>query len=332
MKIVVDSAIPCLRGVLEPYAEVQYMAGAAISSQECRTADALVVRTRTKCNEALLQGSAVQMIATATIGSDHIDFDYCRSHSIRTATAAGCNARGVLQWVAAVLAHLSKRDGFQPCERVLGIVGVGHVGSLVEEYARRWGFRTVVCDEPRRLNEGFASQSVEEAFAQADIVTLHVPLDKTTRYMVDTAMIGRMRSGAVLLNSSRGEVVANKALLSRDDIEFALDVWEGEPLLDAEVLNRSLLSTPHIAGYSEQGKAMATAMAVRQIADHFGLPLVDWYPSGVAKSCPQDIGWEAMTGSIADYFDIVGESRRLRENPSLFEELRNDYSYRREYF
>ncbi len=332
MKIIVDSAIPFLQGVLEPYATVRYIAGSAITAEECRDADALVVRTRTKCNAELLEGSRVQMIATATIGSDHIDHAYCRSHSIRTATAAGCNARGVLQWVSAVLAHLSQRDGFVPCERLLGIVGVGHVGSLVEEYARRWGFRTILCDEPRRINEGFPSHSIEEVFEQADIVTMHVPLDATTRHLVDSAMIARLHSGAVLLNSSRGEVVSNEALHSRGDIEFALDVWEGEPHLDREVLQRATLSTPHIAGYSLQGKAMASAMAVRQIADHFALPLGNWYPSGVAKSEPRKIGWEEMVSTIGEHFDIVAESRQLRENPDRFEELRNNYSYRVEYF
>ncbi|MBR2962145.1 MAG: 4-phosphoerythronate dehydrogenase [Alistipes sp.] len=332
MKIIVDSAIPFLRGVLEPYAEVQYVAGSAITAKECRDADALIVRTRTKCNAELLQGSSVQMIATATIGSDHIDHAYCRNHSIRTATAAGCNARGVLQWVSAVLAHLSQRDGFSPEERLLGIVGVGHVGSLVEEYARRWGFRTILCDEPRRVNEGFPSHSIEEVFEQADIVTMHVPLDATTYHLVDRAMIARLHSGAVLLNSSRGEVVAADALHSRSDIEFALDVWEGEPQLDRELLRRAVLCTPHIAGYSLQGKAMASAMAVRQIADHFSLPLSDWYPSGVAKSKPCDIGWEEMKSTIGDHFDIVAESRQLRSNPDSFEELRNNYAYRVEYF
>lgn len=332
MKLIVDSAIPFLRGVLEPYARVEYVEGAAISPTECRDADALIVRTRTRCDAELLCDSTVRMIATATIGSDHIDHAYCKAHSIRVATSAGCNARGVLQWVAAVLAYLSERDGFSPAERRLGIVGVGHVGSLVEAYARRWGFDVMVCDEPRRIDEGFASQPIEEIFERADIVTMHVPLDDTTRHLVDTAMIQRLHSGAVLLNSSRGAVVANEALHSRSDIEFALDVWEGEPLLDAALLERAVLATPHIAGYSLQGKAMATAMAVRQIAEYFDLPLRDWYPAGVAVSRAYEIGWEEMKRTVREAFDIAAESRTLKSNPSLFESLRNNYDYRNEYF
>ena len=144
MKIIADSAIPFLRGVLEPYAEVEYLPGSRIDDAAVRTADALAVRTRTRCDAALLAGSRVRLIATATIGFDHIDTAWCRAQGIGVATAAGCNARGVLQWVAAVLAHLSARDGWHPAERTLGVVGVGHVGSLVAHYAAAWGFR-VVC-------------------------------------------------------------------------------------------------------------------------------------------------------------------------------------------
>ena len=144
MKITIDNAIPFIAGVFEPYAEVQYLAGERFDAESVRDSDALIIRTRTKCNAALLDGSKVRLIATATIGYDHIDLDYCRAHNIEVATAAGCNSRGVLQWVAAALRLLAERQGWTPSEHRLGIVGVGNIGRLVEEYARRWGFGVVL--------------------------------------------------------------------------------------------------------------------------------------------------------------------------------------------
>ena len=154
MKIVIDNAIPYISGVLEPYATVVYRPAAEISHEDAVDADMLIIRTRTRCDRHLLEGSRVRLIATATIGFDHIDLDYCRRRHIGVATAAGCNARGVLQWIAAVLHHLSQRDGWHPAEKTLGVVGAGHVGELVRRYAASWGFRVLTCDPPRAAREG----------------------------------------------------------------------------------------------------------------------------------------------------------------------------------
>ena len=163
MKIVADSAIPFFQGVLEPWAEVRYLPGSRIAAEDVRDADALVIRTRTRCDERLLAGSRVRLIATATIGFDHIDTAWCAAHGIRVATAAGCNARGVLQWAGAVLAHLARTQGWKPAQRTLGIVGVGHVGSLIREYACLWGFRVVCCDPPREEREQVSLDAIGEA-------------------------------------------------------------------------------------------------------------------------------------------------------------------------
>ena len=207
MKIIADSAIPFLQGVLEPWAEVRYLPGAEIAPEEVRDADALLIRTRTRCDERLLGGSRVRLIATATIGFDHIDTAWCAAHGIEVSTAAGCNARGVLQWAGAVLAHLARTQGWQPAGRTLGVVGVGHVGSLVKEYAETWGFRVLCCDPPREAREHCGFLPLEEVARQADILTFHTPLDDTTRRMAGDALFARMKPGAVILNSSRGEVV-----------------------------------------------------------------------------------------------------------------------------
>ena len=235
MKIVADNAIPFLKGVLEPYARVEYLPGKTIATADVRDADALIVRTRTRCDAALLEGSSVKLIATATIGFDHIDTEYCRRHGIEVATAAGCNARGVLQYVAAALVRLSRVQAWEPADKTLGIVGVGHVGSLVEAYARTWGFRVVACDPPREEREHGGFLPLEEVACQADILTFHTPLDDTTRHMAGAKLFERMKPGSILINTSRGEVVDGQAL-RESGLQYVLDVWEHEPDLDPLLL------------------------------------------------------------------------------------------------
>lgn len=331
MKIVIDSAIPYIQGVLEPFADVRYIKGTAISHYDVRDADALVIRTRTHCNAALLDNSQVSFIATATIGFDHIDLDYCHRHNITVTTAAGCNARGVLQWVSAVLAYLSEREGWCPRQKTLGIVGVGHVGSLVKEYAESWGFRVVCCDPPREEREHCGFIPLAELARQSDIITFHTPLDDTTRHIADAKLFSLLPHGATLLNSSRGEVVDTQALAA-SGLQYVLDVWEQEPDLDPQVLQKALLATPHIAGYSAQGKANASSMAVEALARHFALPLTGWYPQSVHPSVARDISWEQMCSTIGTAFDIETESNYLKSHSSDFEQIRNTYLLREELY
>ena len=330
MKIIIDSAIPFIKGVLEPFAEVVYVAGDSFTPQIVADADGLIVRTRTRCNRELLEGSKVEFIATATIGFDHIDMEYCRSHGIKVTTAAGCNARGVLQWVAAVLVALSKREGFEPHERTLGIVGVGNVGKLVKHYAESWGFKVLCCDPPRQEHEKLDFLQLEQLLPQVDILTLHTPLDSTTRGMIDSKMLSLLHDDAVVINASRGEVVCSSALLERN-ITCALDVWENEPNIDAQLLERAFVTTPHIAGYSLQGKANATAMSVGALADHFQLPLKGWYPPQCSPTIPMEIDWQKLCQTIDSYCNLENESAPLK-NGGNFESLRNSYHYREEYF
>lgn len=331
MKIVIDKAIPFVKGLLEPFAEVEYVDGDMIERDHIADCDAMLIRTRTRCDRRLLEGSKVKFIATATIGYDHIDMEYCRSRSITVVRAEGCNARGVLQWVAAALARIMQMTNRRPEECTLGVVGVGHVGSIVAEYARSWGFKVVCCDPPRQAREGGDFISLEELASQVDIMTLHTPLDSTTHHMVNDRLLAKMHSEAIVLNSSRGEVVDGKALL-HSGLRYALDVWESEPDIDRELLQNALLATTHIAGYSAQGKANASAAVVRKLAARYGLPLTEWYPEGVARVEPQAIGWQQMCNTITDYFDIEAETRRFRSVPSQFEHIRNNYNYRQEYF
>lgn len=337
MKIVIDDKIPFVRGVFEPYAEVVYLSGGKIGPADVCDADALVIRTRTRCDAALLGGSSVRMIATATIGYDHIDMDYCLSRGIRMATAAGCNARGVVQWVCAALLAMNVK----PQGTTLGIVGVGNVGSAVREVAENVGFRVVCCDPPRRARGEAGTEdfvSLPELLRQADVVTTHVLLDDTTRGMVNAPFFEKAKHGLVFLNSSRGEVVDESALKTaiRDGgvSRAAIDVWNREPQIDPELLGMAAVATPHVAGYSLQGKAMGTAMSVRSVASFFGLPMSpDWYPEGVPGQHPRpDITWAEITRDMPQFYRILNDDAALRNNPDRFEELRGDYRFREEFF
>ena len=331
MKVVIDNAIPYIKGILEPYAEVLYREGIDFRQEDVADADLLIIRTRTRCNASLLDSSSVKMIATATIGFDHIDLEYCQKHGIEVITAQGCNAAGVLQWVAAALALLSRKDGWTPPQRTLGIVGVGHVGRLVEQYARAWGFNVLRCDPPRKEREGGDFIPLEELLSRSDIVTLHTPLDRTTHHLINDRTMALMHNDAVLINASRGEVVSTQALLNAPQ-RLLIDVWEHEPEINRDLLAKAIVTTPHIAGYSSQGKANATAMVVRAAAKRFSLPLTDWYPEQVRITERQEIDWQTMCLTIQSHCDLEAESQRLKAAPGSFESMRNGYRYREEYF
>jgi len=347
MKIVADDKIPYLKGVLEPFAQVSYLPGGKIGRSDVQDADALITRTRTRCSADLLEGSPVRFIASATIGFDHIDTEYCRQHQITWTNAAGCNAGSVNQWVAAALATLARRFQFTLEGKTLGIVGVGHVGSRVESLAQAIGMRLLCNDPPRMRAEGAAGfVSLEQVLAEADIITLHVPLssdgpDRTLR-LVDRDRIARMKTGAILLNSSRGEVVDSPALkeaLGSGRLRVALDVWENEPEIDVALLNRVTLATPHIAGYSADGKANGTAMSVQAISRFFGLGLDTWYPASLPE--PQrpilEIDGrrknreEVLLDAVQATYDIAADDARLRKSVETFEAQRGNYPVRREF-
>ena len=340
--IVADCDIPFLQGVLEPYAEVHYLKGSEITAADVRDAEVLITRTRTRCNEQLLAGSSVRLIATATIGFDHIDLDYCARHNIRVTTAAGCNARGVLQYVMAVLLRFAANEGWQPQQRTLGIVGVGHVGSLIAEYGQLFGFQILCCDPPRmRQDSSLEFLPLEEMLPLCDIVTLHVPYAQSgtdrTAGMASTDFFARMRTGADFINCSRGPVMEDEALLKalRDGKlnHIAIDTWNHEPHLNAELLERALCATPHIAGYSIQGKAAGTAAVVQAVARQYEWPLSSWYPAEVTPTQPnRSITWTELQQTMSHYFDIEAETAELKAHPERFEQLRNHYTYRTEFF
>lgn len=332
MKIVVDDKIPYIREKLELMAsEVVSLRGTDIKAEDVSDADVLVVRTRTRCDEQLLHGSKVQLVATATIGFDHIDTAYLQRAGIRWTNCPGCNAGSVAQYVECSLLLLERRLGLTLRGSTIGIVGCGHVGSKVRAVAERLGMHVLVCD-PLLGNPDFVPMDVIER--QADVVTFHVPLTREGRYatwhMADEDFFRRLLREPYIINTSRGEVVDGSALLQamqegrvRDAV---LDVWEDEPRLNADLLERVFIGTPHIAGYSADGKVNADNMVVDAVCRQFGLA----HPGLIkAPSLPKSFQY---SGDPLELYDPMTDSEKLKREPWKFEFLRNHYPLRRETF
>lgn len=348
MKIVCDNKIPFLRGVLEPYAEVVYLPGKETTPEVVKDADAIITRTRTICDESLLKGSSVKVIATATIGFDHIDTGWCEEHGIIWRNAPGCNSWSVKQYMSSVLVSFSRMRSFDLEGKTLGVVGVGNVGSKVAQAASALGMKVLLNDPPRERREGSGGfVSLDEILRRSDIITLHVPLSRegedATWHLFDAERIGKMSPSQILVNSSRGPVVDNaalkQALKARAIAGGVLDVWEGEPDLDPELVSLLDITTPHIAGYSADGKANGTAASVRTVSEVLGLPLTDWFPGDIpSPSMPLEFSIDAagktrqevLSEAVLYTYDVLEDSGRLRGNLGSFEKLRGDYPVRRE--
>lgn len=327
--LIIDSHIPFIEGVLDPYATVQYREPNQIDAQVVQYADALLVRTRTRCDKALLEGSSVSFIGTATIGMDHIDAAYCQSKGIVVANAPGCNAGAVVQYVFTALDALAVRKGLSFAGKTLGIVGVGHVGKRVAALGQALGFRVLLNDPPRALAEGpDGFTSLDNLLQEADVVTLHVPLAPDTMHLANTSFFQRMKPTACFINASRGPVVDETALaLARNRLgSIVLDVWEHEPEINPDTVALTDLATPHIAGYSLEGKRNATVTIVRALARHFNWESL----ANFAISLPEPPKTNPRL-LFSQYFPIFVEDDTLRGNPSGFEQQRSHYVYRREW-
>ena len=349
MKIVVDDKIPYIREKLALLADdVVYLGGAEISRADVCDADALIVRTRTRCDEQLLGGSRVKFVATATIGFDHIDTDYLRQAGIYWTNCPGCNAGSVAQYLECSLWLLQQQKGLVFQQTTIGIVGCGHVGSKVKAVAERLGLHVLVCDPPLEQQEANSPRNATlwqreqpnansfvtmgEIEREADIITFHVPLTREGQYATwhlgNEGFFHRLSRVPYIINTSRGEVVDNVALLQalnegrvRDVI---LDVWEGEPNINLDLLNRAFIGTPHIAGYSADGKVNADNMVIDALCQHFSLP----HPGRILPpSLPAEFKY---TGSALDFYNPLDDTEKLKIDPSRFECLRNNYPLRRE--
>lgn len=347
MKIVIDDKIPYLQGIAERYfEEVLYLSGREIAADDVKDADALLIRTRTKCNEQLLSGSRVRYIATATIGHDHIDKEYCRRQGIAWSNAPGCNAFGVVQYVLCFLALTARRGSITLKGKTLGIIGAGEVGSRLAAVAPALGLKVLINDPPRERREGRdAFVDLKSLLERSDIISIHVPLisdgvDRTIG-LADDDFFGMLHSSKVFINASRGEVVDEAALkraIVRGQIgATALDVWNGEPDIDRELMEMADIATPHIAGYSLEGKANGTAASINSILDFFGLRHGQkWYPSNLPElknkiTFDNNLNVEqAIADCLLKTYDIDADSRALKQSPADFEPLRGGYGVRHE--
>lgn len=342
LKIVADKAIPFLEGVFDPYADMTYLPGDKIGPEDVKDADVLMVRTRTKCNAALLEGSKVKFIATATIGTDHIDFPYCDSKGIVVRNAPGCNAGGVMEYVFSALYGLASRKSISLQGDTIGIIGVGHVGSLIERMGRALGFKILKCDPPRAEAEGsFGFCDLDYLLQNSQIVTLHVPLDETTRGMANSEFFSLMQPGAFFINAARGEVVCDDALKAAIPKlgPVIIDTWNHEPDIDLDLMDKVAIATPHIAGYSYQGKQNGTAAAVRAVAHYFGItelyeffPKTDLPENEAVKLDLKDLNQGEIASVLQYNYPIFTDDFMLRLNPENFDRLRSEYNYRREVY
>jgi erythronate-4-phosphate dehydrogenase len=350
MKIVIDDKIPFIKNVFEPCAEVVYCKGSNINKEIVADADALIVRTRTKCNKNLLEGSKVKIVASATIGYDHIDTAWCESNGIKWTNAPGCNSGSVKQYITAALFLLASKHQLDLRSMTLGVIGVGNVGSKVVASAKAIGMNVLQNDPPRSRKEGDATfVSLEKIFAEADIITVHVPYSREgtdkTHHLINGDNLCTMKKGCYLFNSSRGEVVDNPALLAALESGHiagaVLDVWEDEPDADRRLIARADISTPHIAGYSVDGKANGTIKAVHQVSSALGMPLQGWEPASLPQpenpviditGQPESMSPLEMAGTaVLATYPISKDNENFKNNPEKFESLRDNYWKRREF-
>lgn len=347
LKFVIDDKIPFIKGVLEPFANVFYISGNEISKQHIIDADALIIRTRTICNEALLAGTSVKFIATATIGYDHIDTAYCSQNGIIWKNAPGCNAGSVMQYVASALVYFAEKYNFLFTNRCLGVVGVGNVGKKVVRLGEALGMRVVLNDPPIARRGACGYISLAGLLREADIISVHVPLlfdgDDKTYHLFENKVFEKCNPATIFINTSRGEVADTASLFTHIGNRYiqagALDVWENEPNIDTRLLMRTNIATPHIAGYSVDGKARGTAMAVNSLSAYFHLGLTNWQPQNlplpasptIEIDCKKLSHQQAICKAIKHTYNIETDDASLRNSPQTFEQQRGNYAVRREF-
>ncbi len=281
MKILVDENMPYARELFSRLGEVKAVPGRPIPVSELDDADALMVRSVTKVNEALLTGKGVKFVGTATAGTDHVDDQWLKQAGIGFSAAPGCNAIAVVEYVFSSLLMLAERDGFALKDRTVGIVGVGNVGGRLQKRLEAWGIRTLLCDPPRKDNGDEGDfRTLDELVDECDVITFHTPLFKEgpykTLHLADEKLIRRLKAGTILINACRGPVVDNAALLAcldeGQELSVVLDVWEPEPDLNVALLNKVDVGTAHIAGYTLEGKARGTTQVFEAYSAFIGHP------------------------------------------------------------
>ena len=353
MLIVADENIPLLDAFFQGFGEIRRVPGRSIDRATVEQADVLLVRSVTNVNRALLEGSKVRFVGTCTIGTDHLDLDYFQRAGIQWSSAPGCNARGVVDYVLGSLQTLAEIEGADLNQRTYGVVGAGEVGGRLVKVLEGLGWNVLVCDPPRQIAEDGDYVSLEQIIEQCDVISLHTPLTKSgngsTWHLFDRGRLNRLKPGTWLINASRGPVVDNAALrdvlLAREDLQAVLDVWEGEPEVDVDLADLCVLATPHIAGYSLDGKQRGTAQIYQALCAHLGqepsIHLSDLLPAPWLAEMhlhPEtDPAWALATlcRSVYDPRRDDADFRRslvgtVQEQRQAFDLLRKHYPERRE--
>ncbi|QHM94070.1 4-phosphoerythronate dehydrogenase PdxB [Kosakonia sacchari] len=349
MKILVDENMPYARDLFSRLGEVKAVPGRPIPVVELADADALMVRSVTKVNDGLLQGTGIKFVGTATAGTDHVDEAFLQQAGIAFSAAPGCNAIAVVEYVFSSLLMLAERDGFALQDRTVGIVGVGNVGGRLQARLEAFGVRTLLCDPPRadRGDDG-DFRSLDELVRKADVLTFHTPLFKEglykTLHLADDALLSRLQPGTILINACRGPVVDNAALLQRlqagQALSVVLDVWEPEPDLNVDLLNFVDIGTAHIAGYTLEGKARGTTQVFEAFSDFLGkrqqvaldtlLPAPEF--GRITLHGPLD--QSTLKRLVHLVYDVRRDDALLRKvagTPGEFDKLRKNYLERREW-
>ncbi len=348
MKIVADDKIPFLKGVLEQYAEVVYLPGDLITKSILQDADALLTRSITQCNADLLTNTSVKFIASATIGNDHIDKDFCKKSNITWTTAKGCNASAVEQYFTAGLLALADKYQIDLSGKTIGIIGVGHIGKRVQKVSQLLGLKVLLNDPPRERVEGpDGFSTLDKIQENADIISLHTTLnfggEDKTFHLIDQAFFEGLKKPIILINTSRGAVVDSLSLknaIAEGKVKHTLlDVWEGEPEIDIELLEKIDIATPHIAGYSLSGKFTGTAIIVQAVGLFFNLGLENWKPSDkpndkLGKIVLDSRGknkQQILSDAVRQVYHIMDDDKMFRSAPEQFELLRRKYNFRKEF-
>jgi len=353
MRIVADENIPLLDAFFSGFGDIRRYPGRTLDRAAVADADILLVRSVTRVTRELLEGSPVRFVGTCTIGTDHLDLDYFNEAGIQWSSAPGCNARGVVDYVLGSLLTLAEIEGAQLAQRTYGVVGAGQVGGRLIKVLRGLGWNVLVCDPPRQASEGGDYVSLDEIIERCDVISLHTPLTKSgdlsTWHLFDHARLQQLKQGAWLINAARGPIVDNGALrevlLEREDLQAVLDVWEQEPLVDVDLADLCVIGTPHIAGYSLDGRQRGTAQIYQALCSHLGqsptICLDDLLPkpwlAQVTLDAATDPAWALNTlcrgvydprRDDADFRrSLVGDSTEQR---LAFDALRKHYSPRRE--
>ena len=317
-QVIIDKGIPFLEGVFPPEIDVRYLSPEEITPETVRYADALFVRTRTRINKELLQGSNIRFVATATIGFDHIDQDYCREAGIHWVSCPGCNAQAVCDYVEEAISSIKSGEN----ALTIGVVGYGHVGKLVAQMAQKRGYQVLLSDPPLGIG-----MSLEQLAPLCDVLTFHTPLTREgehpTYHLCDANILRLCKPNTLIINAARGGVIDEQALLSTLNTQHstlnyttAIDCWEGEPNLNVELLSKVDLASFHIAGYSIQGKMNASEMCLRAFCEFFSLPILSINKKVVPLQGDSDEGW------------LLRLTEQLKAAPEHFEQLRKLYRLR----